>query len=232
MATSNFLANDLISWYNRINEVRQRPGISIGTIDIPVIQNTIAYSETINLLKEQINSLKSNSYLSLADYAYMDSINIKQNDLISSIQKDAFENTIKSIEGICANKTTQACSDRANYSDCSRHSDDSYRACNDCSDRMRDTDKTDYSDATNKTYSKNTNNQPGGGYNQYSDVCRTTSDSHDTDYAQDSDYSRDGDSSGSCSDNTRYSENSNKCSDTSVCQTYSRVGNSVTTFKA
>lgn len=232
MATSVFLASDLTSWYNRINAVRQRPGISIGAINVPSVQNTIAYSETINLLKEQINSLKSNSYLSLADYTYTDNINIQPNDLISSIQKDAFENTIKSIEGICANKTTQACSDRANYSDCSKYSDDSYTSCNDCTDRMRDTDRTDYSDATNRTYTEHRNDQPGGGYNQYSDTCRTTTDSHDTDYSQDYDYARDGDSSGSCSDNTRYSENSNKCSDTSVCQTYSRVGNSVTTFKA
>lgn len=123
--SSPFLASDLTSWYNRINSVRSRPGIALGKISVPNVQNTVAKASTINNLKTQITALKSNSYLSLANYTSVDNLTINSDTRILQTQKNAFESTITSLEGICA-KTSTTGNNVSSYGNvCSRDSNQS-----------------------------------------------------------------------------------------------------------
>ena len=60
-------ASDLTGWYNRINAIRQKSGINMGTITVPSVQNTKATATHMNNTVDAITALYSNSYLNYAD---------------------------------------------------------------------------------------------------------------------------------------------------------------------
>ena len=251
MATSVFLASDLTSWYNRINEVRQRPGISIGAITVPSVQNTLARAATMDEFKSQILALKSNTHLGKADYTGIENLNISSGVAKLESQKINIDSTIQSLEGICANKVTTQCSDKTDNSK--------------CSDKTDDAQYSDYSDDGRSTNSDNNRYNDDYDHARYTDECadrsrntdwvtncpvqtehsndsdmNTTSDSDDydrSDYTDRSENSNTTDSDdrdysdrSNCSDNTNYSKNTVTCSDQSVCSTFAQTGNSVTTY--
>ena len=251
MATSVFLASDLTSWYNRINAVRQRPGISIGAIDVPNVQNTLARAATMDEFKSQILALKSNTHLKKADYTGIENLNISSGVAKLESQKINIDSTIQSLEGICANKVTTQCSNKTDNSQ--------------CSDRTDDSQHSDYSDNGRTTDSDNSRNSDDYDYSRYTDECadrsrntdwvtncpvqteysndsdmNTTSDGDNrdyTDYTDKSEYSdttdsddRDYSDNTNYSDYTNYSKNTVVCSDQSICSTFAQTGNSVTTY--
>ena len=99
-------ASDLQSWYNRINNVRNKTGIALGSITVPNVLNQATTATQITNLKTTINALKSNTYLGKADYTAIGNVNVQRNDLIQLSTKTNIESTITSLEGICANKST------------------------------------------------------------------------------------------------------------------------------
>ena len=205
-------ASDLQSWYNRINNVRNKTGIALGSITVPNVLNQATTATQITNLKTTINALKSNTYLGKADYTAIGNVNVQRNDLIQLSTKTNIESTITSLEGICANKSTSICTDNSDYSkdsNCSDNFDDTYRSVDrsDCTDNNYDSiDQVafpEYSDDAANT--------------KYNDTCSDyTNDTRDY-----SDYSDDN----TCSNYTQNTDNAK----TMDCQTdYIVTGNTVT----
>lgn len=96
------LADQLTSWYNRINGIRGKSGISLGSISVPSVKNQPAkaqhYSDTVT----QITNLYSNIYLSFADKSAPMS-NATAGTLIDEDQKINLEKRLTELEKICAN---------------------------------------------------------------------------------------------------------------------------------
>ena len=102
-----FLAQGLISWYDRINSVRLQEGMGLTELPLPDVKSgTLASASVINTFKEQILEMKSNTYMSYADYTYTENISASSGGLISKGLKDDMESSVVEMEKICPNNIT------------------------------------------------------------------------------------------------------------------------------
>ena len=103
-------SSDLSKWCERLNAVRNKSGIILGDETVETVSsNNIIRIESINSLHNKINSLKSNKYLNHATFTLSDTSEIDNNTIISENIKKNIEDTLTSLEGICANDSTTVC---------------------------------------------------------------------------------------------------------------------------
>lgn len=120
---SNFLASDFNNWISRINAVRTKSGIGLSALTDSVSQGSVAQASKMSSLKSSILGMKTNTYLSYADYSSIENQNIVSGSQILQTQKNQVETVIASLEKICPNNlTTTTTNDyKTNYT-----TDDSY----------------------------------------------------------------------------------------------------------
>lgn len=107
-------ASDLTGWYNRINAIRRKSGINMGTITVPSVQNTKATATHMNNTVDAITALYSNSYLNYADKsAAMNKVAV--GDPMNYSGVEGITARLTALEKICANcKTSTNSTDSTN----------------------------------------------------------------------------------------------------------------------
>lgn len=103
---STFLASDFNNWISRINAVRTKSGIDLSALTLSVSQNTLAQSSTMSSLKSEILGMKTQTYLSYADYSSIENQTISSGTTILQSQKTDVETVVSSLEKICPNNST------------------------------------------------------------------------------------------------------------------------------
>ena len=107
---------DLSNWYERLNNIRNKNGINLGDETVETVSsNNIISLNSIEILQEKINSLKGNIYLNYAQYNLNDLENINNNTIISENIKKNIDDTLTSLEGICANDSTCSTTENSTY---------------------------------------------------------------------------------------------------------------------
>ena len=124
--SSLFQAFDYNNWISRLNVVRAKSGIDLNNLTLSVTSGTPGQASQVNNLKDAILGMKTQTYLSYADYSAMPTTNITAGEPISQSLKDNIESTVASIESICPNNTTQA--NTTNTTDVTLDRD-SYKTC-------------------------------------------------------------------------------------------------------
>ena len=154
-------SSNLSDWYERLNAIRNKSGINLGNETVEIVSaNDVIRIESINSLHNKINSLKSNKYLNHATFTLTDTSGIDNNDIINEEIRDNIDDTLSSLERICANDSTTACITYTNQCKTQTNSTDS-QTC-----KTNSTTNQSYSQCShgNSTYSR-----------QSSSSCRTTS---------------------------------------------------------
>lgn len=99
------LASDLTSWYTRINNIRNKTNISLGSITVPSVQSSAATAAQYNAVVSQIKSLYTNNYLSFADQT--STLNtVSSGTLMQAAAVNNVDTRLTSLEKICGNCTT------------------------------------------------------------------------------------------------------------------------------
>lgn len=118
------LASDLTSWYTRINNIRNKTNISLGSISVPSVQGSQASAAQYNAVVNQIKSLYTNNYLSFADQTStlntVSSGTLMQSAAVSNINtrltslEKICGNCITSVNSTCSTNSTKTCSTTSN----------------------------------------------------------------------------------------------------------------------
>lgn len=104
---SVFQGSDLTSWYNRLNAVRQKQNINLGTVAVPTVTGQPAKASDLTSLRDIILGMKSNTYLSYANYTGIDSLDVQSGRPTLQADFDIIDSAMESLEGICGNNSTQ-----------------------------------------------------------------------------------------------------------------------------
>lgn len=145
---SVFQGSDLTSWYNRLNAVRQKQNINLGTVAVPTVTGQPAKASDLTSLRDIILGMKSNTYLSYANYTGIDSLNVQSGSPTLQADFDIIDSTMESLEGICGNNSTQT--DSTNSTCTTTQDTTSYNDVRDYTTGCR-TDSYSSGNSTNRT---------------------------------------------------------------------------------
>lgn len=128
---SVFQGSDLTSWYNRLNAVRQKQNINLGTVAVPTVTGQPAKASDLTSLRDIILGMKSNTYLSYADYTGIDSLNVAVGTPTLQADFNIIENAIDSMESVCGNNATSTniTTGNSTNSTCTTYNGDNIDVC-------------------------------------------------------------------------------------------------------
>lgn len=127
-------SSNLSNWYTRLNAIRNKNGINLGDETVETVSsNDIVNLDSIETLQNKINALKSNVYLNYAQYTLSDLSNIDDNTIISNDIYENIDDTLTSLEGICAkNSTCSTTSNNTTNQSYRTNTNSTYDNCSDC----------------------------------------------------------------------------------------------------
>lgn len=145
---SVFQGSDLTSWYNRLNAVRQKQNINLGTVAVPIVTGQPAKASDLTSLRDIILGMKSNTYLSYANYTGIDSLDVQSGSPTLQADFNIIDSAMESLESICGNNSTQT--DSTNSTCTTTQDTTSYNDVRDYTTGCR-TDSYSSENSTNRT---------------------------------------------------------------------------------
>ena len=97
----------LIDWYNSINAIRSKENINLSAISVPDSSRTVLKATDFNALVSAINALKSNTYLSYADWTLVPSP-VSRDNIIKEQSFSVTDDMLESLVAVCANYVVNA----------------------------------------------------------------------------------------------------------------------------
>lgn len=95
-------SSQITNWYNKINNIRNKPNIELGSISVPNYTNLKSTANQINQLISEITNLYSNEYLNYANQD-TDLNEVIANNLIKSQTISEIDARLLFLSKICAN---------------------------------------------------------------------------------------------------------------------------------
>lgn len=97
--------SNLTTWYNKLNAIRQKNKIALGTLTVPSKQNELVKADDMNTLINSINSLKTNKWFSYANWDDQPATVIAEK-IIESITSENVTDQLSNLDLVCANVVT------------------------------------------------------------------------------------------------------------------------------